>query len=263
MQPVKTPPQTTSLPVLKDSLPQSSSPMTGHHEAVSQIPIENQSSSHEPTPQTVSTQNKKPPRYTYVPYYETTPSYVSSQVRTQNIIEGTKCQRRPLDQLMLADVVTYKQALSDPLEEEAWKSAMKQEYDSLMNHSTGELVPYPSDGTKLIGGMWWLTQKRDKFGKVYRHKACWVVLGNHQEHLIYHFDTWAFVGQNETFKIMLILGVRGFELPGKEGWVWRLNKSLYGTKKAPRMWQDKLVEVLDSLGMRPTRADDLLYSNKN
>ncbi|MBW0523789.1 hypothetical protein O181_063504 [Austropuccinia psidii MF-1] len=34
MQPVKTPPPTTTLPVLKDSLPQLSSLITGHHEAV-------------------------------------------------------------------------------------------------------------------------------------------------------------------------------------------------------------------------------------
>ncbi|MBW0510292.1 hypothetical protein O181_050007 [Austropuccinia psidii MF-1] len=193
---------------------------------------------------------------------------------------------------MLADVVTYKQALSDPFEEEAWKTAMKQEYDSLMNHSTGELVPYPSDGSKVNGGTWWLTGKQNKFGKVYRHKARWVVLGNHQEHLVHYFDTWASVGQNETFKIMLILAVwhdyipyqfdieiaflhgrmdtnvyvkqvRGFKVPGKEQWVWRLNKSLYGTKQAPRMCQAKLVEVLDSLGMKPTRADDSLYSKKD
>ncbi|MBW0523790.1 hypothetical protein O181_063505 [Austropuccinia psidii MF-1] len=56
--------------------------------------------------------------------------------------------------------------------------------------------------------------------------------------------------------------VRGFEIPRKEQWVWRLNKSLYGTKQAPRIWQAKLVEVLNSLGMKLTRADDSLYSNK-
>ncbi|MBW0510293.1 hypothetical protein O181_050008 [Austropuccinia psidii MF-1] len=73
IQPVKTPLQTTNLPVLKDSLPESSLPITDHHEVVSQTPIENQLSSPEPTPQAVSTPNKKPPRYTYVPYYKTAP----------------------------------------------------------------------------------------------------------------------------------------------------------------------------------------------
>ncbi|MBW0522322.1 hypothetical protein O181_062037 [Austropuccinia psidii MF-1] len=57
--------------------------------------------------------------------------------------------------------------------------------------------------------------------------------------------------------------VKGFKVAGKEGRVWGLNKSLYGSKQAPRMWQAKLVEVLGSLGMRPTRADDSLYSNQD
>ncbi|MBW0531392.1 hypothetical protein O181_071107 [Austropuccinia psidii MF-1] len=285
------PPRTTDLPVLKDPIPQSNAPIISHHAEDSQALIENQSPSLDPTPTTVI-QNKTVPKYAYVPYYETAPSDVSSQIRTQNIIEGAKRQRRAPDRLMLADVVTYRQALSDPCEEDAWRAAMKQEYDSLTNHNTGELVPYPSDGTKVIGGMWRLTRKRNEFGEVYRHKARWVVLGNHQEHMIHYFDTWASVGRNETFKVMLILvvcsgyipyqfdietaflhgkmdanvyvkQVKGFEFAGKEGWVWRLNKSLYGTKQAPRMWQAKLVEVLGSLEMRPTRADDSLYSNKD
>ncbi|MBW0506187.1 hypothetical protein O181_045902 [Austropuccinia psidii MF-1] len=170
---------------------------------------------------------------------------------------------------MLANVVTYRQALSDLCQEDAWKAAMKQGYDSLTNHNTGELVPYPSDGTKAIGGMWRLTCKRNEFGEVYRHKARWVVLGNHQEHMIHYFDTWALFDIETAFlhskmdANVYVKQVKGFEVSGKEGWVWRLNRSLYGTKKAPRMWKAKLVGVLGSLGMRPTRADDLLYSNKD
>ncbi|MBW0497804.1 hypothetical protein O181_037519 [Austropuccinia psidii MF-1] len=55
--------------------------------------------------------------------------------------------------------------------------------------------------------------------------------------------------------------VNGFEVPGKEGWVWCLNKSLYGTKQATRMWQAKLTQVLKDLGMNSTRANDSLYTN--
>ncbi|MBW0535460.1 hypothetical protein O181_075175 [Austropuccinia psidii MF-1] len=180
---------------------------------------------------------------------------------------------------MLADVVTYKQAISNPSEEKEWYEAMKQEFESLTSHHTGELVPYPTDGTKVIGGMWRLTRKRNEFGEVYRRKARWVVLGNHQEHMVHYYDTWALVGRNETFKTLLVLTVtqgyipyqfdietaflqgkmdanvyvkqvKGFEVPGKEGWVWRLNKSLYGTKQARIMWQTKLAETLGELGMK-------------
>ncbi|MBW0485100.1 hypothetical protein O181_024815 [Austropuccinia psidii MF-1] len=130
---------------------------------------------------------------------------------------------------------------------------MKQEYDSLMNHNTSDLVPYPTDSSKVIGRRWCLARKRNEFGEVYGYKARRVVLGNHQEHMLHYYDTWASVGRNETFKLMLILivnqdyipyqfdmeteflhgemdafiylkQVKGFEVPSKEGWVWRLNK---------------------------------------
>ncbi|MBW0522320.1 hypothetical protein O181_062035 [Austropuccinia psidii MF-1] len=211
-EPVRMPPRTIDLPVLRDPTPRSKTPIISHHAEDSQVPIENQSPGHDPTPMTV-TRNKTIPKYDYVPYYETAPLDVSSQITAQNIIEGTKRQRRAPDRLMLANVVTYRQALSDPCEEDAWKAAMKQEYDSLTNHNTGELVPYPSDGAKVIGGMWRLTRKRNEFGEVYRHKACWVVLGNHKEHMIHYFDTWASVRRNETFKVMLILVVCNGYIP--------------------------------------------------
>ncbi|MBW0548997.1 hypothetical protein O181_088712 [Austropuccinia psidii MF-1] len=137
---------------------------------------------------------------------------------------------------------------------------MKHEFDSLTTHNTGELIPYPNDGSKVIGGMWILTRKKNEFREVYHHKARWVVLGNHQEHMLHYYDTWASVGRNETFRVMLVMvvnkgfipyqfdietaflhremdanvyvkQVKGFEVPGREGWVWKLNKSLYGTSK--------------------------------
>ncbi|MBW0472360.1 hypothetical protein O181_012075 [Austropuccinia psidii MF-1] len=183
-------------------------------------------------------------QYTYIPFYDTAPRNIST------------------------DVITYKQAMSNPVEEKARQQAMKLEYDLLMNHNTGDLVPYPPNGTK----------------------ARWVVLGNHQEHMIHYYNTWASVGRNETFKVMLILvitqvfvpfqfnietaflhgemdakvyvkQVKGFEVPGEESYVWCLNKSLYGTEQVPRMWQAKLVEILGELGMHSSRSDDSLYLN--
>ncbi|MBW0481111.1 hypothetical protein O181_020826 [Austropuccinia psidii MF-1] len=88
--------------------------------------------------------------------------YPSSMSQTQAVTprpRGAKCQRHPPYCLMLADVITYNQALTNPEEGKALQSAMKLEYDSLMNHNTGKLVLYPSDGSKAIGGMWRLTRK--------------------------------------------------------------------------------------------------------
>ncbi|MBW0477039.1 hypothetical protein O181_016754 [Austropuccinia psidii MF-1] len=56
--------------------------------------------------------------------------------------------------------------------------------------------------------------------------------------------------------------VKGFEKEGKESWVWRLNKSLYGTKQAPRMWQEKLVGILTKCNMMKSNSDDSVFLNQ-
>ncbi|MBW0588597.1 hypothetical protein O181_128312, partial [Austropuccinia psidii MF-1] len=140
--------------------------------------------------------------------------------------------------------------------------------------------------------MWQLSCKRNEHGEIYWYKAQWVVLGNHQEHMLHYYDTWALVGRNETFKVMLSLvincnyvsyqfdietaflhgemdalvyvkQVKGYEVKGKEGWVWRLRKSLYGTKQAPHMWKAKLNETLSSLGLASAQSDESLFVNND
>ncbi|MBW0531097.1 hypothetical protein O181_070812 [Austropuccinia psidii MF-1] len=233
------------------------------HDLVEEAPVQEQSIQ-EPI------KNK---HYDYVPYYSEAPKDISNKIDTQNILEEGCRIRKPPEQYMLADVVPYSKATSDPLECGHWRDAMKTEFGSLMSHNTGTLVPYPKE-SKVIGGMWRLTKKLNECGEIYCYKAIWVVLGNHQEHLLYYFDTWASVGRNESFKTILSLivkknfipyqfdvetmflhgemdtivyvkQVKGLKVKGKEGWVWKLNKLLYGTKQAPRMWQLKLTSILE------------------
>src|SRR5262249_10356401 len=53
--------------------------------------------------------------------------------------------------------------------------------------------------------------------------------------------------------------LKGFEVKGKEDWVWRLNKSLYGTKQAPQCWQKRFQEFFARLRFKATSADDAVY----
>ncbi|MBW0538155.1 hypothetical protein O181_077870, partial [Austropuccinia psidii MF-1] len=204
--------------------------------------------------------------YDYVPYYKQAPKNISSSISQDNIILG-KRNDRDSHQLMLVDIVPYAQALSDPLERTEWQKAMDTEYNSLIAHNTGELVPYPDKPAKVIGG-------------------------NHQEHMLHYYETWASVGRNETFKVMLSLvinfnyipyqfnietaflhgkmdalvhvkQVKGYEVKGKENWVWRLKKSLYGTKQAPRMWKEKLTVTLNNLGLISAQSDESLFTNSD
>ena len=59
--------------------------------------------------------------------------------------------------------------------------------------------------------------------------------------------------------------VLGFEdtNPKKRGWVWKLNKSLYGTKQAPCMWKQHLVQTLSDVGFVASILDKKLFHNND
>ncbi|MBW0527325.1 hypothetical protein O181_067040 [Austropuccinia psidii MF-1] len=129
---------------------------------------------------------------------------------------------------------------------------MDKDFESLTSKNTGTLVP-PPNSDKVIGKMWRLVRKKNEFGEVLKHKARWVCFENHQEHNINYYNTYATVAQCESFKILLSLMVNrkysayqfdvetaflykemdapnyishvaNYRVPGKETWVWKLNK---------------------------------------
>jgi hypothetical protein len=195
----------------------------------------------------------------------------------------------PPEYLFLTQHVTIKEAFSNASEVDGWQEAMQKEYTSLASKNTGTLVPPPGDD-KVIGGMWLLGRKLNEFGDVLRFKARWVCFGNHQVHMIHYFDTYALVARNESFKLLLTIAVNrawcvyqfdvetaflygeidapvyvsqveGFEEEGKKNWVWRFNKSLYGTKQAPRQWRKHRVGTLTKLGLLSSPLDESLFYN--
>lgn len=159
------------------------------------------------------------------------------------------------------DHPTYDSALNGS-DAACWRAAMTEEFDSLIQHSVGELVEPPPDAN-VIGGMWIFSRKRDEHNRIIRHKARWVAFGNHQINGVDYSDTYASVGKINSLRILLSLclsksmfvrqfdvkmaflngdmkdivyarQVRGFEHPTKHNLVWLLNRSLYGTKQAAR-----------------------------
>lgn len=195
------------------------------------------------------------------------------------------------DVVNLVQEVTMADALNSPKEKPLWIEGMTNEHASQLAHITGDLVPPPKD-EKIIGGMWVLCRKLNEANEVIRYKARWVGFGNHQEKDKHYFITYASVGRVETFKLLLSIAVTykwqvfqfdvetaflhgemdadvymrqvsGFEVKGKENWVWKLNKSLYGMKQAPRMWKNHLTTTLKSLGLTPSIMDDALFFNRD
>lgn len=101
------------------------------------------------------------------------------------------------------DNPTYAQAMSSP-ERDQWRAAMQVEFDSLVSHSVGRLVPRPKSAN-VLGGMWRFKRKRDTSGNVTKYKARWVILGNHQIHGIDYFETYASVGVKESLHTLYAL----------------------------------------------------------
>lgn len=217
--------------------------------------------------------------YGYVPYYEVAPRKISGDINKSAIL-STSRRGQPLaqpkaeedDLANLAEVVLVKEAFADPDEKVKWMASMLEENNLFISKNTGTLVPPPNDD-KVIGGMWRLVRKKNKFGDVVCRKSQWVCFGNHQEKDRHYYDTYSSVGCNKSLKVLLAMAVQfnlsvfhfdvktaflygkidatihvaqvsGFEVPGKEHWVWRLNKSLYGTKQAPRCWKKHLTDTL-------------------
>ncbi|MBW0544422.1 hypothetical protein O181_084137 [Austropuccinia psidii MF-1] len=108
--------------------------------------------------------------------------------------------------------------------------------------------------------------------------------------MLQYYDTWASVGCNENFKVILSLAGKfayipyqfeietaflngemdalvyvkqdkGYEANGKESWVWRLRKSFYGEKQAPRMWKSRLTSILKRLKFPNSQSDEPLFIN--
>ncbi|KAI7941321.1 hypothetical protein MJO29_013395 [Puccinia striiformis f. sp. tritici] len=225
---------------------------------------------------------------------------IRGNVDASNILQTRRRQQLPqasssIDQqpdiVNLVQPVSMADALASPLEKPLWLKAMSNEHASQLAHITGDLVP-PPNNEKIIGGMWVLVRKLNEANEVIRHKARWVGFGNHQEPNKHYHMTYASVGRIETFKVLLsipvtykwqvfqfdvetaflhgemdadvyVRQVSGFEVPGKENWVWKLNKSLYGMKQAPRMWKKHLTETLKTLGLVPSIMDDALFYNSD
>ncbi|MBW0531050.1 hypothetical protein O181_070765, partial [Austropuccinia psidii MF-1] len=212
--------------------------------------------------------------YAYVPHYHNAPK----DINRNNIITEPRRQRHipkvvtppPADNgdLYLNEEVSVKKAFQDPNESKFWKEAMDKEFELLTSKNTGTLVPPPSTD-KVIGGMWRLIQKKNEFSEVLKYKARWVCFGTHKEHMVNYYDTFAAVARLESFKILLSLMVNRkyaayqLDVPGKDTWVWKRNKSLYRTKQAPWQWKAHLVSTLCKLDLVSANTDECLFFNTN
>ena len=145
-------------------------------------------------------------------------------------------------------------------DKEKWKKAMDEEMQSLVKNHTWKLARLPK-GKKVIGCKWVYAQKEGFPSKNdVRYKARLVAKGYAQKEGIDYNETTFLHGDLE--EEIYITQPDGFKVAGKEDWVCKLNKSLYGLKQSPRQWYKRFDQFM--IGQNYTRSnfDHCVYFRK-
>ena len=185
---------------------------------------------------------------------------------------------------------TFLEAISSP-DKEKWKKAMDEEMQSLVKNHTWKLATLPK-GKKEIGYKWVYAQKEGFPSKNdVRYKARLVAKGYAQKEGIDYNEVFSPVVKHSSIRILLALIAQfnielvqmdvktaflhgdleeeiyitqpdGFKVTGKENWVCKLSKSLYGLKQSPRQWYKRFDQFM--IGQNYTRSsfDHCVYFRK-
>lgn len=171
----------------------------------------------------------------------------------------------------------------------AWKRAMDDEYKSIMDNKTWELVDLPSD-RKPITCKWVFKLKKDQDGKILRYKARLVARGCSQRSGIDYTETFSPVIRYSSMRLLMAIAVK-FDLEIEQmdavtaflqgeveetifmrqpecyddgsGRVCVLKKAIYGLKQASRQWNKKLNDVLMESGFKRCKTDSCIYVRRN
>nr|GFA88155.1 ribonuclease H-like domain, reverse transcriptase, RNA-dependent DNA polymerase [Tanacetum cinerariifolium] len=190
------------------------------------------------------------------------------------------------EELILAknEPKNYKEASID----QKWIEAMKVKLDSMNRNNTWELTTLPK-GHKAIGLKWVFKTKKDANENIIKHKERLVAKGYIQEHGIDFEEVFAPVERIETIRLLLAIATNnkwevhhldvkyaflhgdlkeevyvtqpeGFIKRQDNGKVYRLIKALYGLRQAPRAWNIKLDNTLNSLYFKKCALEQAIYT---
>ena len=135
-----------------------------------------------------------------------------------------------------------------------------------------------------------LTIKRDENMMPVRAKSRIVVLGNHEDRVWSKSERYAPVLRQDSLRFLVSLAVEhkrtlkqgdvknafcNSDLPPDEVTIvrppigdpsaaknefWLLKKTLYGLRRSPRHWYDKIDKILRSMGLKPNIYDPCIFS---
>lgn len=180
---------------------------------------------------------------------------------------------------------SHKEAMNGP-ECEHWKEAKDEEMRRLQQYNTYKLV-IPPPGANIVGSRWVDRRKYDENGNVTGYRSRVIAQGFTQEYLVDYSETFAPTAKLTSIRMVLALAARnhwhvhqmdvksaylnaeieiyvrqpeGYIEPGKETYVWKLLKSLYGLKQAGRKWHQKLTQMMKELGFSVCPVDHSIFT---
>ena len=224
----------------------------------------------------------------------------SEQVKESSLLEprrSTRTRRQPnyygQESSNVCEVpqspVSYREATTGP-DKRKWETAMETEMTSLRENHVWDLVKLPV-GKKTVGSKWVYKVKTGADGSVQRYKARLVAQGFTQQYGIDFDETFCPVVRQESLWLLMALSVRyglsihqvdmtiaflngtledevymqqpkGFECPGKEEFVCKLNKSIYDLKQSPCFWNSTLDAFLKEMQFTQTASDPYIHYRK-
>ena len=188
-----------------------------------------------------------------------------------------------------SDVYTFDQIFNHPAFQK-WIEAAKNEVSALEAKNTWVEVDASDAQSRILPGTWHFKIKRRPDGTIKKYKARYCVRGDLQE---VNEETFAPVVAFSTVRIFLVLSLllrwqtctvdfsNAFVQADLDSPVWihlprgfksnkqgvkrclQLNKSLYGLRSAPKLWNHHIVAALLSIGFTQSAFDPCLFFRPN
>jgi hypothetical protein len=188
---------------------------------------------------------------------------------------------------MACDLVSFDEAVK----EDVWIKEMDEEIDSIEINNTWDLVDLP-EGKNNIGVKWVYKTKLNEKGEDEKYKARLVAQGFSQQPGIDYNETFAHVERIDTVRMVLTIAAHnrwimnhmnvkstflngyleeevyvrqslGYEIDKHRDKVYKLWKTLYGLKKASKVWYRRIDEYLISFGFSRIPSEPTLYTKVN
>ncbi|KAG8489272.1 hypothetical protein CXB51_017288 [Gossypium anomalum] len=181
---------------------------------------------------------------------------------------------------------TYQEAVAIP-DSEKWLEAMRTEMDSMYENQVWTLVD-PPEGVKPIGCKWVFKKKTNMDGNVQTYKGRLVTKGFRQIHGVDYDETFSPVAMFKFIRILLDIAAfhdyeiwqmdvktaflngkleedvcmtqpEGFVNPKDAGKICKLQRSIYGLKKASRSWNLRFNNAIKEFGFIKNEDEPCVY----